>query len=348
MADIQAQPKRYGRVGLYVPIFALLILAIGWSIFWYLSATITGREIGVWIRREADDGRIWTCPERSVGGYPFRIEITCKDPSFSGPAAGVPVAGKLAGIHLVAQLYNPKLIIGEAEGPFELTLPREDSRTTANWKLMQISVRGGPDALQRGSLVADQIEVDARIANGPAFSARADNFQVHLRRGAEEQRAYDFAIAATNTASSDLDNAAGTSAPATLQLNGTVAQAESIGGGTIPQMLERWRIAGGSLVLNSAVLVKGSLNAQATGRLRIDGTHRIEGRLDVTASGLAPVLQRYGIAPQLLDISGLIGGLLTGRPPAQGSGQVRVPLTFERGQLGLGPVRGLALLPPLY
>ena len=60
------------------------------------------------------------------------------------------------------------------------------------------------------------------------------------------------------------------------------------------------------------------------------------------------MLLRYGIAPQLLDIGGLIGGLLTGRPPPQTRGQLRLALTFERGQLGLGPIKGLALLPPLY
>ena len=349
MADTAARPpKRYSRVGLYVPIFALLVLAIGWSIFWYISATITGREIGAWIKREAEDGRIWTCPDRSIGGYPFRIEITCTHPSFSGPAAGIPVAGKLAGVHLVAQIYDPKLIIGEADGPFGFTVPQDGSHTTAKWKLLQISVRGGPEALQRASLVADQIEIGATIANGRAFSARADNLQIHLRRGADEQHAYDFAFTATNTVSADLDEATGISAPATLQFSGTVTEANSIGGGTIPRMLERWRMAGGSLVLDNAALVKGSLNAQGTGTLHIDGTHRLDGRIDLTASGLAPVLQRYGIAPQLLDIGGLIGGLLSGRAPAPGKGQLRLALTFDRGQLGLGPIRGLALLPPLY
>jgi hypothetical protein len=348
MADTQQPPKRYSRVGLYVPLFAVIVLAIGWSIFWYVSATITGREIGVWIKREAQNGRDWTCPERSVGGYPFRIEITCKNPTFSGPAAGIPVAGKLAGIHLVAQIYNPKLIIGEADGPFDFILTQDGTRTTANWKLMQISVRGVPDALQRTSFIADQIAVSVTSSNGRAFSGRADNLQIHLRRGAEDQHAFDFAVTSTNTVSADLDSATGIDAPATLQVYGTVTQAETIGGGTIPQLLERWRTAGGSLVLDNAAIVKGSLNAQGTGTLHIDGTHRLDGRLDLTASGLAPVLQRYGIAPQLLDIGGLIGGLLTGRAPAQGAGQIRLPLTFDHGQLGLGPVRSLALLPPLY
>ncbi|MBV9064319.1 MAG: DUF2125 domain-containing protein [Methylobacteriaceae bacterium] len=348
MAVTEAQPKRYSRVGLYVPIFALIALAIGWSIFWYVSATITGREIGAWIKREADDGRIWTCPERSVGGYPFRIEISCKTPSFSGPAAGIPVTGALAGIHLVAQLYNPKLIIGEAEGPFDFALPQDGSRTLVNWKLLQISVRGEPDTLQRGSLAADQLDVKVTLPNGSNFNGRADSFQIHVRQGNQDQHAYDFAWSAGNAVSSDLDNATGISAPATLQASGTVAQANAIAGATIPQMLDRWREAGGTLALANATLVQGRLNAQATGTLRLDAAHRVDGRLDLTASGLAPVLQRYGIAPQLLDIGGLIGGLLSGRPPTQGSGQIRVPLTFERGQLGLGPVRGIALLPPLY
>jgi hypothetical protein len=348
MSEAPEPPKRYSRVGLYIPAFALLVLGIGWSVFWYMSATITGREIGAWIKREAEDGRNWTCPERSVGGYPFRIEISCKNPSFSGPAAGIPVLGRLGAIHLVAQIYDPKLLLGEVEGPFDFTLTQDGSRVAANWKLLQISIRGIPDALQRASLVADNVELTGVVASDRAFGARADNLQVHLRRGAEAQRAYDFAITSTNTTSADLDSATGINAPATLQLSGALTQAETIGPGTIPQLLERWRTAGGSLILDNAAVAKGNLNAQGTGTLHIDGTHRVEGRVDLTASGLAPVLQRYGISPQLLDIGGLIGGLLTGRAPAQNTGQIRVPLTFDHGRLGLGPVKGLALLPPLY
>jgi hypothetical protein len=348
MTAKDTQPRKYSRIGLYVPIFALLVLALGWSIFWYIAATITGREIGAWIKREADDGRIWACPGRSVAGYPFRIEITCKEPSFSGPAAGIPIAGKLAAIHLVAQLYNPKLVIGEADGPLDLTLPQDGTHTNVNWKLLQISVRGEPESVQRASLSADQIDVKATLPNGSTFNARADNLQIHTRQANQDQHAYDFALNGTNAVSSDLDNATGINAPATLQASGNITQADAIGGATIAQMLDRWRLAGGTLMLESSSVVQGSLNAQATGSLHIDGSHRIEGRLDLTASGLAPVLQRYGIAPQLLDIGGLIGGLLSGRAPAPRGGQIRVPLTFERGQLGLGPVRGLAILPPLY
>jgi hypothetical protein len=87
---------------------------------------------------------------------------------------------------------------------------------------------------------------------------------------------------------------------------------------------------------------------QGTGTLHLDGAHRLDGRLDLTASGLSPVLKRYGIAPQVLDIGNLIGGFLTGRAPAPSGGQIRVALTFDRGRVGLGPVQGLALLPPLY
>jgi hypothetical protein len=341
-------PKKYSRVGLYAPTFALLVLVIGWSIFWYVSATITGREIGAWIKREAEDGRIWTCPERSVGGYPFRIEITCKNPSFSGPAAGVPIEGKLARIHIVAQIYNPKLVIGEADGPLEIALPQDGSRTLANWKLLQVSVRGEPDRLQRASLSADQIDLRVSAANGSNFSGRADNLQVHLRQGNQDQHAYDVALSTANATSADLNEATGISAPATLQANGTVTQGDALAGATIPQMLERWRAAGGALTLDNASIVQGGLNGQGSGTLRIDNAHRLDGRIDLIASGLAPVLQRYGIAPELLDIGGLIGGLLTGRPPPQARGQLRLALTFERGQLGLGPIKGLAQLPPLY
>jgi hypothetical protein len=348
IAEPTPKKKKPSRIGLYLPVLALLVLAIGWSIFWYVAATVTGREIGAWIKAEAEDGRNWTCPDRRIAGYPFRVEISCNNPSFSGPAAGIPVAGKLAGVHLVAQIYDPKLVVGEADGPFEFNVPQDGTHVNANWTLLQISVRGTPDALQRVSLVADQLDVRGSIADKRPFAGRSGQLQLHVQRGAAEQRAYDFAVTSSGTASADLNDATGSSEPANVQTSGTLTQAETIGGGTIPQRLERWRTSGGSLNLNNAVLAQGALNVQGTGTLRLDSTHRLDGRIDLTASGLSPVLKRYGIAPQVLDIGNLIGGFLTGRAPAPSSGQIRVALTFDRGRVGLGPVQGLALLPPLY
>ena len=160
-----AIPRRR-RWPLFVPFAVVAFLAVAWSGLWLYAVERAKTEIAAWRAREAQAGRVQECADQSIGGYPFRIEISCKEPSFSGPAAGVPVKGKLAGIHLVAQLYNPKLIIGEADGPLDLALPQDGSQTTANWKLLQISVRGEPDTLQRASLSANQIDVKATLPNG--------------------------------------------------------------------------------------------------------------------------------------------------------------------------------------
>ncbi|GAC1336852.1 MAG: hypothetical protein NVSMB26_23800 [Beijerinckiaceae bacterium] len=345
---IQRRKKRV-RLGLYAPILGLLVLAIGWSVFWYVAASVTGREIGAWIKREADDGRNWTCPERSVGGYPFRIEISCKKPSFAGPAAGIPVTGGLGGIQLTAQLYNPKLVTGEVEGPFEFTSAEDGSRLSVNWKRLQISIHGGPDALERLSVVADGLDYGGNLATARPFNGHADNLQVQVRRDATTDGAYDFAVVSTGTASADLDDVTGTPVPATLQFAGTLTQAAAIGAGTIKQRVEQWRMAGGRITFASASLVKGGLSVQGSGALRLDETHRPDGRFDLKATGLEPVLQRYGLSTQLLDIGSLIGGLLGGRPAQPlAARQMQLALTFERGRLGLGPIKGLIPLPALY
>jgi hypothetical protein len=344
----QRRKKRAG-LGFYAPLVGLLVLAIGWSVFWYVAASVTGREIGAWIKHEADDGRIWTCPERSVGGYPLRIEISCASPSFAGPAAGIPITGKLGGIHLTAQLHDPKLVTGEVAAPFEFTSAEDGSRLSVNWKHLQISIHGGPDALEHLSLVADGIDYSGSLAIARPFNGRADNLQVQVRREATTDRAYDFAVVSAGTASADLDDATGTTAPATFQFDGTLTQAAAIGAGTIKQRVEQWRMAGGRVTFASASLVKGGLIIQGSGALRLDETHRPDGRFDLKATGLEQVLQRYGLSTQVLDIGSLIGGLLGGRPAQPRTArETQLSLTFERGRLGLGPIKGLIPLPALY
>ena len=95
-----------------LPAGLLLLAAIGWTAAWFYASGRVSGEIDAWIAREATQGRNWSCADRSIGGFPFRFELVCTEPTltFSGPSQWK-VTSRRA--HAVAQVWDPQHIIAE-------------------------------------------------------------------------------------------------------------------------------------------------------------------------------------------------------------------------------------------
>src|SRR5215472_3643040 len=119
-------PRRRPLWRLFIAPVLLLIAAIGWSAFWFYAASQVDVQADAWRAREAKAGRVYDCARRSVGGFPFRLEVTCDGASVTlkSQAAGqsaIPVTAKLGRILVVAQVYDPKRVIAEFTSPATLS-----------------------------------------------------------------------------------------------------------------------------------------------------------------------------------------------------------------------------------
>src|SRR5687768_9667289 len=101
----QSATRRSGWIA--VPFLLVVALAVGWSAFWYYTARTADNAMAAWIEREAAIGRIYACSSRSIGGYPFRVEARCEEPSVELRGDGAPVIIKAKHILAVAQIYQP-------------------------------------------------------------------------------------------------------------------------------------------------------------------------------------------------------------------------------------------------
>jgi hypothetical protein len=114
---VSAEPlpagRRPSRIGLYAPFIVLALLAVGWSVAWFVIRGRVVAGLDGWMAAEAEAGRRWTCPDRSVAGFPFRIEIRCPTLGLQRPD----VAATLGPLLVVAQVYRPGHIIAETPGP---------------------------------------------------------------------------------------------------------------------------------------------------------------------------------------------------------------------------------------
>lgn len=366
-----ASRRRRSRLRLFLPFVALAVLAVAWSVGWLFIRARAVSEMDGWMAREAAAGRTWSCPGRTVGGYPFRIEVVCPTLSLSRADLSFQLGRTLA----VVQVYQPRHAILEAAGPFHLD--RGPAGGTAGlgadmtWRLLQASVHADAVGVERVSIV---VEEPGGTVTGPAlaepvgFAAR--HLELHGRPNPgrfESDGAVDLSLRLTGASVPALDPALGGSDPADVALDATANRARGFGTRPIPTELERWRGEGGTLDLTLLSIAKGARRAQVKGTLALDDAHRATGQLDLRAAGLDAIVALF-IGSRLGGEGGalvgaIVGGLLGGRPrnPASGAAidqegggagpalRTLPPLRLEGGRVFFGPIPiPNVMLIPLY
>jgi len=333
MTPNETMPQgRVSRWKLFVPVGALLALFVALAGFWFWSIRTADAQIDAWIAREAALGRNWTCPDRSLGGFPFRIEVRCKAPRFVRNDTGL--KGGLEGITAVAQIYNPTLMIIEADGPLKL----EDGRGVyaLDWSLLRASLRGRPgERLDRLSMEGKDFALNWTDALGAARKASAAQGEFHIRRVVDrpaDEHAYDIVTSLTGFALPALDPFTGGTGQAAFAFDGVLTHADPFAGVGFPAEIERWRAAGGKIQIKDLSLSKDASRLALNGELGLDDRARPQGALDIAMTGLDPAMKLFGIPP-LRDPN---GGKTT-----------NLKLRFDRGQIFLGPIP-LGKTFPLY
>jgi hypothetical protein len=346
----EAAPKanvRRSRFWLYTPFVLLLLVAIAWSAAWFVIRNRTSEALDGWLQAEAGRGRQWTCQDRRIGGYPFRIEVACEALTLKQGA----VSASFGRSQAIAQVYQPRRIIVEATGPLRFT----DGAATVQgtWDLLQASLNLSQTGLQRLSLVATQPAVAVTGLTPAEIATSGQRLELHVRpnpsRAAE--KAYDAAFSIRQARVPALDALVGGSELTDLDGDITLTQAQGFQGQPIVQELERWRNAGGQIDVLMLSAAKGSRRLETKGSLSLDAEHRPQGQLSVAAAGLDGLLgnvvgNRTGAA--------LLGALLGQSPRAQaGNAKPQLtplpPLRLDNGLLAMGPfVVPNFRLQPLY
>ena len=157
MSDMTPAPRRRPLWRLFIMPVLLLIAALAWSAFWFYAASEVDVKADAWRAQEAKSGRVYDCAKRTVAGFPFRLEVRCDGASVSlnsqtaGQAATqAPITAKLGQILVVAQIYDPKLLIAEFTAPATLSDSSGSPSMSVNWSKARSSVVGLPAVPQRG------------------------------------------------------------------------------------------------------------------------------------------------------------------------------------------------------
>jgi hypothetical protein len=337
-----------------VPVALVVVAAMVWSGLWFYAAGRAEREIDAWIGREAKLGRIWTCTDRHLAGFPFRFELRCLMPKLE-TVGGDAMRFTAASVEAVAQVWAPNHLVAEFAGPARVDDLTTGQSYVAAWSLLQMSgvgdLSGRPE---RFSLQAHDLKLEQPAATGaqPVSILSAHLFEFHARRSPGQDGkpdGVDYASGFTGGESALL-NTLGAEGPVEMALQGTVTASADLRPMSVAQRMRAWANAGGVAKLDRFHITSPKIAVTATGAVALDPQGRLNGKLDLGFAGINDLVQgldKAGAIPR--EIAPIVGALAMVGKPGQVEGRKGAifALSFDAGTLKLAgfPV---GIVPPLF
>ena len=302
MPDITPAPRRRPLWRLFFMPVLVLIAAIAWSGFWFFAASQVEVKADAWRAQEAKAGRVYDCGKRSVAGYPFRLEVRCEDASVAltsqTAGASTPFTARLGEILVVAQIYDPKLVIAEFKAPATISDRGAQPPLVVNWSKGRSSVVGLPAVPQRVSLVFDDPSIIYGAGQTPL--ARANHVELHGRLA-------DGSTAENPVIETVLQIAGGSlqdvhpllAQPFNADVRTKLTGLKDISPKPWPVRFREMQAAGGHVEIEQSRIEQGDLVAVSAGTLSLNANGRIEGELQMTVAGIERVIPALGIDKML-------------------------------------------------
>jgi hypothetical protein len=291
------------------PVFVMPVLVViaaaAWSAFWFYAASQVDQTVDAWRAREAASGRNYDCAKRTVAGFPFRLEVHCKDATVelksqtADQAAIGPLTARLGDILVVAQIYTPKLLIAEFKAPATLS-QHGQPLMVVNWSIARSSIVGLPGTPQSADIVFQDPAIDRVAASVQTPVARAKQVELHGRI-AENSRpdhpAIETVLELAGATIQDVHPVL--TAPFDADVRAIVHGLKDFTPKPWPVRFRELQAAGGRIEIKQSRIQQGDLIAVAAGSLGLTADGHLNGELHMTATGFEKVIPALGIEKML-------------------------------------------------
>jgi hypothetical protein len=301
-------PRRSSLWRLFIAPVLLLIAALGWSAFWFFAASEVDTKADAWRAQEAKSGRVYDCAQRSVAGFPFRLEVRCSGATVSlraqtaeqAATSQPPVTAQLGEILVVAQVYDPKLLIAEFTAPATISDSGGQPSMAVNWSKARASVVGLPAVPQRASIVFDDPEIDRFNGSVQAPLARAKHVELHGRLAdgsAADHPVIETVLKIDGGSLQEVHPLL--AAPFDADVRTLLSGLKDFAPKPWPQRFREIQAAGGHVEIVQSRIQQGDLVAVAAGTLGLTVNGRLDGELQMTVAGIEKVIPALGLEKML-------------------------------------------------
>jgi hypothetical protein len=291
-----AAPPRRRLWPVVLPVCVVIVLAAVWCGLWYYAAGIADRTMSGWMAREATAGRVYTCGNQTISGFPFRIEADCTTASAAINSTQPPFAVSAKDVSVAAQVYRPTLLVGDLTGPLTVAEPGQPPSFVANWSRAQGSVSGLPPDPDSVSVTLDHPHVDRVVAGSGStiFTADHAEFQGRIVGGtASNNPVIDalltFAAATTPTLHPLLAE------PVQGEVDAVFRGFKDLTPRPWPQRFREMQASGGNIEITRLRLERSDAIIVGAGTLTVNANGKLNGLIRVGIAGLEKIVPKLGI-----------------------------------------------------
>ncbi|RAK58107.1 DUF2125 domain-containing protein [Phenylobacterium deserti] len=336
-------PRKPRRLFLYLPFVLALILAIAWSGVWFWARGEAQTRMDAAVAQLNEAGYRITWAERSIGGFPFRMDVTLRDARVAEPSGWAlqapvlegeaylisPTSWMLAapqGLTFVRPVGGPVTVTGRV---IRTSLTHLDSHPpSVSFQGLDLAFRPGPGAQ-------------------PFALSAAQKVEIHLRAGPDDEGGVFARVDQGKARLSGLFARIAGDKPVDMVWNATLSKISAFKGDNWPDAVRNWVAAGGQMSVRQAGVTAGeALIGANSGTLSVGRDGRVTGVLNVSLKQAPRALGAMGemevIPPERANAAAAVAAARQGA-----SDTAQATLTFQAGMTTLGPI-AIAPAPKVY
>ena len=336
-------PRKPRRLGLWLPFAALALAVAGWSGAWVWARGQALSRMDAGVRSLGQAGFPIAWKDRTVGGYPFRMDITLTEVTARAPSGWGLEAPRIEGEAFLHGLTH--WLIAAPRG---LTFVRPIGGPVAvKGQLIRASLSHLGQRPPSVSFEGVKLVFEPGAGAAPFALESAGRVEFHLRAGPDDEGGLFATLDAGKARPSALLGRIAGDKPVAMVWNSTLSKIGAFSGATWGQAVRHWSDAGGRMAVRQAGITAGDAVAGATtGVLGVAADGRLTGVLDLSLRQAPRVLRVLGnagaIAPEAAEVGVMVA------QARQGAGDTaQAALNFQAGRATLGPV-ALGPAPRVY
>ena len=334
------KPRRFWLIA---PFVLLAIATVAWTAGWYYVSGKTAQQMDLGVQRLRAAGYDVSWRERSIGGYPFRLDVTLDDARVREPSGWAFHSPRLEGEAYLYALGH--WVFATPEG-FTFVRP-VGGPVEVKGKLLHASLHGLDQLPPSFSFEGVGLSFAPGPGARPFALGAAERVELHLRPGPDDQGAVFFKLEGGKAQLHGLFARMADGKPVSIAWDSVLTKMSGFHGQGWADAARTWSAGGGTILVRQAGITAGDalIGAQG-GTLRVDDDGRLAGSIDVSLrqapKALSAMADQGTIAPEAAMAASAVASA------HQETGDIaRATLTFEAGRTTFGPV-ALAPAPKLF
>jgi hypothetical protein len=294
------------RIFIYGPVGLLLLVVVLYSVYWRVQADTLSARLDRANGGEIIPGLVFAFAEKSVGGFPFRLDVVLSGVSFAHRSAEGETGWRTDKLALHTLSYGRDRYIFEVTGLQSFVRPPGEPGKPPRAIFLTPAIARASAILRGGRLARFDLDLQALQAKDatedadPQRTISADRAQLHLLSRADNTVDVAMRIDNVRIGGGYASPPSGIFLPL-IDLRGKLTHGEILNGlqageASIPDAVQAWRTQMGNLAVSDLALKWPDALADLKGDLSLDDNDELIGMLGGMGTGKDHSSEQYQLS----------------------------------------------------